>query len=188
MTGRLVPALLWLLAVLFVAAVVHIGSVLILPTVGPRDAFTSIAAGRPLGVPQTLRHVQPGQDGPPFRDPAAATAICRYDLSAGPMRVSAQIDVADFLAISFHSRFGVAFYALTDRSSNDRRLDILLLSPAQLESAEAADPDNEPVRDVRVTSPTDDGFVEFDVLPGIGGYPAAERALTSVSCKVEARL
>ena len=188
MSERVVPALLWLLAVLLIAALVHIGSVLILPAVGPRDAFTSIAAGRPLGVPQTLRRVMPGEDGPPFRDPAVATAICRYDLSAGPMRVSASIDVADFLAISFHSRFGVAFYALTDRASNDRRLDILLLSPAQLESAEAADPEDEPVRDVRVTSPTEDGFVQFDVLPGVGGYPAAERALKSVSCKVEARL
>ena len=184
--SRIVPALLWTLAVLFVAILVHLGSVLILPHVAPRDAFTRLAAGRKAGVVAVLPRAAPeGGDGP-FRDPALASAICRYDLSAGTLRVTAAADGGDFIAVSLHSRLGVPFYALTDRSSNEGRIEIVLMSSAQLEDAESADQDGEPVRDVRVTSPTQEGFVQFDVLPRIGGYAAAELALKSVSCKIEA--
>lgn len=185
MTDRIVPALLWLLAVLFIAGVVHIVSILILPQVAPDDAYMRIAAAREVGVVAILPRPASHQNTVPFRDPAVASAICRYDLREGPVRVGTALGDSSFVAMSFHSRSGLPFYGLTDRSGNDGRLDVLLMSSNQLEKMEAADGEDEPVRDVRVTSPTDEGFVEFDVLPRVGGYPAAEKALGSVTCKIE---
>lgn len=186
MTGeRLVPALLWGLVVLFVAAIVHIASILVLPRVAPNDAFSRVAAASPAGAIQLLPKAASRQNAVPFRDPAVASAICRYDLEQGPMRVSAAVSDLAFLTVSFHSRYGLPFYALNDRASNGGKIELVLLSPAQLEKAEAGDSEDDPVRDVRVAAPTAQGFVEFDSLARIGGYPAAEQALRSVGCTIQ---
>ncbi len=179
------PLLLWSLGVLFIAALVHITSILILPRVAPHDAFARVAALGPPGAVQVLPRAASRQNTIPFRDPALASAICRYDLQQGPIRVGAVVTDSAFVSVSFHNRFGLPFYGLNDRASNDGKIDVLLMSAAQLEQAEAADSEDDPIRDVRVTSPTTDGFVQFDVLPRVGGYVAGEQALKSVSCKVE---
>ena len=100
------------------------------------------------------------------------------------MRVTASTQSGDFLAVSFHSRSGLPFYALTDRANVDGKIDVLLMTSAQLKQVEAADGE-EPARDVRIVAPETEGFVEFDVVPRIGGAAAAERALRSVGCKIE---
>ena len=182
---RVVPALLWALAILFIGAIVHIVSILILPWVAPNDAFARVAGASVPGTVQLLPRAVSRQNSVPFRDPALATAICRYDLQRGPMRIGAVVDGSAFVSVSFHSRFGLPFYGLNDRASNDGKIDVLLMSASQLEKAEAGDSEDDPVRDVRVTSPTTEGFVQFDILPRVGGYPAAEQALKSVSCQIE---
>lgn len=180
-----VPAFLWGLGVVFVAGIVHIASILILPWVAPHDAFARVASAAPVNAVQVLPRPTSHQNPVPFRDPALATAVCRYDLRQGPVRIAALVNDSAFLAVSFHGRFGLPFYGLNDRASNDGKIEVLLLSASQLEKLEAADSEDDPVRDVRVTSPTLEGFVQFDVLPRVGGYPAAEQALKSVSCHVE---
>lgn len=184
-TEPVVPALLWGLAILFVGAVVHIVSILILPRTATRDAFAQVAQAAAPNRMQTLPKPRPGQDALAFRDPALASAVCRYDLEDGPLRVDAAVADAAFVSVSFHSRFGVPFYALNDRASNEGKIEVLLMSPSQLEKAEAADSEDGPVREVRVTSPTTEGFVLFDVMARVGGYAASEQALKSVGCKVE---
>lgn len=187
---RIVPSLLWGLAILLVGGIVHIVSILIIPRIAPNDAFARVAAKVEPGTVQILPRAISRQNTLPFRDPALASAVCRYDLAQGPLRVSAAVGDSAFVSVSFHSRFGLPFYGLNDRASNDGKLDILLLSAAQLDNAEAADSEDSTIRDrdVRVTSPTMEGFVVFDVLPRVGGYAAGEQALRSVSCKVERSL
>ena len=185
MIDRAPPAVLWLLAVLFVGGIVHIASILILPRIAPDDAFMRLAAAREAGALAVLPRATSHQNTVPFRDPAMASAICRYDLGKGPMRISTASSDSSSVAISLHSRFGLPFYGLTDRSAIGGKLAVLLMTPEQREKAEAADSEDEPLRDVRVTSPTTEGFVEFDVLPRVGGYAAAEKALGSATCAVE---
>ena len=121
----------------------------------------------------------------PGRDPSLATAICRYDLGRGPLRVSAAVGSARFMALSIHSRTGLAFYGLNDRAGNDGKLDLVLMTPAQLDRAVAADVEDAPVRDVRVVAPEDEGFITLDALSRIDGYAESEEDLASMSCKVE---
>ncbi len=185
LSERAVGIGLALLASAFVAALVHIASLLILPRVAPDDAFARLAAPLPPGTLRVLPGVASPASPVPFRDPLLATAICRYDLAAGPLRVLAPLANGSFVAVSFHTRTGKAFYALTDRAANEGRIDVVLVTEAQREQAEAADEDGEPARAIRVTAPETEGFVQFDVLSRVGGLEAADRELRSMSCEVE---
>ena len=183
-TGSL-AATLGAAAILMVAAAVHIVSIVLLPLVAPEDAFARIAAFAPAASVRVLPRASMPGDPLPGRDPSLATAICRYDLERGPLRVSAAVGSARFMALAIHSRTGLAFYGLNDRAGNDGKLDLVLMTPAQLDRAVAADVEDAPVRDVRVVAPENEGFVTLDVLSRTGGYANSEQDLASMSCKVE---
>lgn len=176
---------LTLLATLMVGAAVHIVSLLIVPYVAPDDAYARVAGFAPEGTLRALPRASSPGDPLPARDPAVASGLCRYDLGGGPLRVSVGLGDDAFVAVSLHSRSGVAFYALDDRSADDGRLDLVVMTPDQLAAAALADTRDQPVRDVRVVAPERQGFVGFDVLPRIGGYDQAQRALASMGCRVE---
>jgi uncharacterized membrane protein len=193
MSGRGLAGALTLAGIAMVAGIVHILSLLVMPRVAPDDAFARIVAFAPAGVvtilPRAAAPTAAGRSGVgdsiPSRDPSVATAVCRYDLGVGPMRVVAVLGSEAFLALSLHSRSGVDFYGLNDRAGNDGRLELVVMTAAQLDAARSRDSEDSPVRDVRVVAPESRGFVTFDVLPRVGGYAEAERDLGSVSCKVE---
>lgn len=185
MRMALLPAVLWGVATLMVAGIVHIASILILPHVAPDTAYARLGAIARLNAVSLLPKPAASQDPLPFRDPTLATAVCRYDLAGGGLRVGIAIGDASIVAMSFHSAKGVPFYALTDRSQNEGRIDLWLVTPEQLEKLEAADGEDDPVHDVRVTAPDPQGFVEFDVLPRVGGSKAAAQVLSSASCRLE---
>ena len=185
MSQRGIVAALTLLAILLVAGVVHIASLLIVPLVAPDDAYARLAQAVPEGTVSVLpRGGSPGA-ALPDRDPSLATAVCRYDLDRGPVRVAAALGGEAFVALTLHARSGVAFYGLNDRAANDGRLELVVMTARQLDDAQARDAADAPVRDVRVVAPQRQGFVMFDVLPRIGGDAEARRALSSMSCRVE---
>lgn len=185
MSDRGITAALMLLAILMVAGIVHIVSLLLVPMVAPDDAYARIAAVVPEGGVRSLPRAASAGDPLPDRDPALATAVCRYDLGAGPLRVSAALGDEGFVAVTLHARSGLAFYGLTDRAGNAGKLDLVVMTPEQRDEAAARDSADAPVRDVRVVAPEGRGFVSFDVLPRVGGYARAERDLASMSCRVE---
>lgn len=184
MSQRGLAAGLILAAILMVAGIVHIASLLLVPVVAPADAYARLSALAPEGTVRVLPRASAG-DPLPSRDPSVATAICRYDLDRGPLRVSAALVDGAYVALSLHGRTGVAFYGLDDRAANDGRLDIVVMTSDQLEAARAREVADQPVRDVRVVAPQLQGFVSFDVLSRIGGYARAERDLASMRCRLE---
>jgi uncharacterized membrane protein len=185
MNQREIVAATTLLAVVFVAGIVHIASLLLVPRVAPADAFARLAAVAPEGSVSVLPRGGSPEAVLPDRDPSMATAVCRYDLDRGPLRVSATLDDEAFVALTLHARSGVAFYGLNDRAGNDGKLELVVMTAGQLDEAQSKDAPDAPVRDVRVVAPQRQGFVMFDVLPRIGGQAEARRALSSTSCRVE---
>lgn len=185
MSQRSLAAALTLVAILMVAGVVHIASLLLLPRVAPEDAYARVTAFAPGdGVRVLPRAGRPG-DPLPGRDPSVATAVCRYDLARGPLRVSAAVEGQGFVALSLHSRSGIAFYGLDDRAETGGRLEFVLLTADQRDAAEARDSAEGTARGVRVVAPEARGFILFDVLPRLGSYDEAERGLASMRCGVE---
>lgn len=178
-------ALLTALAVLMAGGIVHLASLLVAPEVAPDDAYRRLSRFAADGAVQPLPRAASAGDPLPARDPEVASAVCLYDLGRGPLRVSAAVGDAAFLSVSLHARSGAAFYGLTDRSGLDGRLDLVVMTGEQLEGAIARDSPDVPLRDVRVVAPETRGFVSFDVMARVGGYPEAARGLTSMACDVE---
>ena len=152
-------SLVWLLAVLLVAGIVHISSVLLLPQVAARNSFVRLS---PLAPPQGFRILPtpaPADESLPFTDPGVTLAICRFDLGASPWRIRVGIDSEALTSLSFHSRRGDVFHTLTDRAALRGRLDVVLGTAAQIEAAEATDTEDAPVKEVRLASPSQTGLV-----------------------------
>jgi uncharacterized membrane protein len=169
-----------------VAALVHIVAILIIPLYATRDAFARLSELGPANATIVLPQPGPQQRLIPYGDPAVASAFCRFDLSAGPLRVKAPADPSGFVSLSFHTRRGSIFYALTDKAATHGALEALVVTEEQLRALEAKDDEDTPVQDLRIVSATSAGFVLMRSLseePSL--YPRAEGAVKSLSCASE---
>jgi uncharacterized membrane protein len=147
-----------------VAGLTHLIALLIVPAVAEHDAFARIETLAPPFKTVALPEASPKQRAFPYSDPAVAAAVCRYDLSGGPVRARAPLGRPGFSSLSFHSRRGVVFYALTDRAANKGRMDALIVTPEQLRKLVAHDDEDNPSDDLRIVSPGTEGFVMTRVL------------------------
>ena len=68
----------------------------------------------------------------PFMDPAFASAVCRYDLSEGPLKLTVPVSPA-YTSVSFYTRYDVAYYAINDRAAGRRVIELDLMTAAQHE-------------------------------------------------------
>ncbi|HEY8214780.1 MAG TPA: DUF1254 domain-containing protein [Methylocystis sp.] len=186
---RYLDLLPWLLATLLVAGIVHIVSVLLMPTVAPRDALARLAsyvksAGPSEGLVM-LPPMAPGAETLPFEDPAFAEAVCVYDLAKGPLRVKTSVDGEDFLGLSFHANAGRIFHSMTDRSAIKGKIDIVIGDARQIDAMQSADEgDAPPPQEVRLTAPTKRGFV---LIRSLAKRPSdqerARNRLSAISCQ-----
>jgi uncharacterized membrane protein len=188
MRGRawFVEAMFYLVATLVLAALVHFATILILPLVAERDAYSRLAAMGPVGATIALPPAGPAERELSQQDPAVASAFCRFDLTNGPTRVRAPIGRAGFVSLSFHSRRGAVFYALTDRAATHGRMEAVIVTAAQLRALVAQDDEDDPSEDLRIVSPTLDGFVltrAFSELPSL--YPQAAAQAATLACAPE---
>lgn len=176
---------------LVLAGIVHIVAVLAIPRLAETDAVSRARTSENLDHPQAIYAVATG-DTPapqeawlPIPDPAVAVGVCAFDLSDGPMRVSARTG-ALALSLAAHGRQG-AFYAVTDQAAVRGALDLVILTRAQYDQALADDDENEPSRDVRIVAPEGRGFVVVRVIAGLPSQrEAANAAVRAVSCTTDA--
>ena len=167
------------------AALVHLVVVLLVPLVATRDAFARLA---PLGAPNEtslLPRADPREKLLPYADPAVAMAICRYDLGSGPIRVSAPAGRA-FASISFHTRRGLVFYALTDKAATHGVIDAVVATPEDVRAIAASEDQEDPSHDLRVAAPEREGYAlirVFSELPSL--YPEAQAQAKQLICKPE---
>ncbi|HLN07535.1 MAG TPA: DUF1254 domain-containing protein, partial [Xanthobacteraceae bacterium] len=73
--------LLWLLGGLVLGGIVHLATILLLPSGATRDAYSRLSELARVNLVVPIP--EPGPEGAalPFMDPAFAVAVCRYDLS-----------------------------------------------------------------------------------------------------------
>ena len=64
-----------------------------------------------------------------------------------------------FASLSFHSRRGAVFYALGDKAATHGKMEALIVTAAQLRALVAQDDEDNPNEDLRIVSPTAQGFV-----------------------------
>lgn len=181
---RIIAAALWALALLFVAAIVHLATILAMPRLSPADAWSRLEALAPEGTLHVLDRVEPGREALRLNDPATLVGVCRYDLAEGPLRLRAPVTGEGLLTFSFRARDNLAFYAMTDRAAFRGVIDLLVVNAAQLADLEESDEDSP--QELRLVSPTAKGYVYIRSLaPSPGRAAEAEARLRAVQCAVE---
>ena len=183
---RLSEAGYYLAAILILAALTHFVVILAIPLVAERDAYARVAELGPSPTTYSLPPATPSERRFAFADPAVASAVCRFDLSRGPFRVRAPLGRAGFASLSFHSRRGAVFYALTDRAAAHGKMEAVIATPDQLRALIAQDDEDDPSEDLRIVSPTPEGFVVarvFSESPDL--TPAADAEAGTLACFVD---
>lgn len=166
------------------AALVHLVSVLAVPYFATNDAYGRLAAAGQTNRFALLPRGAAGDTILPFEDPRSFVGACVYDLSGGPVRVQADFTGGDGLVIVlFHDRRGATFYGLNDRGGLRGKLDALVVTGPQLVGIEAATPDDEPVQELRLLSPSSTGYViARSLILDSSDVEPARRRLSSVTC------
>lgn len=173
---------LWLLGGLLLGGIVHLATVLLLPRTATQDAYTRLSTAAPANGIVALPAPTPDDAALPFMDPAFATAVCRYDLGAGPLKLRVPVSQA-YTSVSFYTRNGIAYYAINDRAAGRRIIELDLMTTQQ--RAELPDDEEVTAADrLIVESPTPTGLIlvrAFGPEPGL--MPMALRALAAAQCR-----
>jgi uncharacterized membrane protein len=164
--------------------IIHLASVLALPAIATKDAYSRLSPTTSLNAVSMLPPVSPDSSPIPYLDPSFAVAVCRYNLSTGPLKLTLPVSQA-YTSVSFYTRNEVAYYAINDRSAGRRVIELTLMTAEQ----HAQVPDDEDVTAADrliIDSPTVTGLILLKALaPEPGLMPQARAALARASCAVQ---
>jgi len=162
--------------------VVHLVSVLALPRIATQDAYSRLTPMTKLNGVSQLPLADPQTSPMPFMDPAFALAICRYDLSSGPIKLTVPVSQA-YTSVSFYTRNEIAYYAINDRSAGRKVIELDLMTEAQHSEL----PEDEEVTAADrliVESPSNTGLILVRALAAEPGLmPAARATLNGTTCR-----
>ena len=166
----------WMLLILggvLLGGIVHLATVIILPRTATQDAYARLTPIAPVNTVVALPAPTPEKAVMPFMDPAFASAVCRYDLSQGPLKLTVPVSPA-YTSVSFYTRNDVAYYAINDRAAGRRVIELDLMT------SRAARPGARGRRDHRCR-PADRGIADThrahrDPGDGAGAGPDARGA------------
>ena len=175
---------LWILGALLLGGIVHLSTVLAMPEAATQDAYSRLAPLTPANAVVSLAAPSAQDATMPFMDPAFAVAVCRYDLSAGALKLSAPLSQA-YTSVTFYTRNSVAYYAINDRAAGRRAIELDLMTEEQ----RAQVPEEEDVTAADrliIESPTRRGLIVLRALaPEPGLMTMARRALAGAQCRIE---
>ncbi len=177
----MIRLLLWLLGGVLLGGIVHLATVLMLPGMATQDAYSRLTPIAPVNAVTAVPPPAADKAVMPYMDPAFAIAVCRYDLSDGPLKFSVPVSLA-YTSVSFYTRFDVAYYAINDRAAGRRVIELELMTADQRgelpgdEEITAADR-------LIVESPTNTGLIVIKALaPEPGLLSAARNAVAAAQC------
>jgi uncharacterized membrane protein len=169
---------------ILLGGVVHLVSVLALPRIASQDAYSRLMAMTRVNAVTPLPPADPGVSPMPFMDPAFAVAICRYDLSAGSIKLTVPVSQA-YTSVSFYTRSDVAYYAINDRSAGRKVIELNLMTEAQ--HAELPEEEDVTAADrLIIDSPSATGLIVLKALaPEPGMMEQVEASLAAATCRLQ---
>ena len=180
----MIRVLFAIIAGVLLGGVVHLVSVLALPRIATQDAYSRLTPMTKLNAVTQLPAAEPGNNLMPYLDPAFAVAICRYDLSSGPIKLSVPVSQA-YTSVSFYTRNELAYYAINDRSAGKKVIELDLMTEAQ-HNALPEDEDITAADRLIIDSPSVTGLIVLKALaPEPGLMPQAQASLAASSCRVQ---
>lgn len=173
---------LYIVLGLVLAGLIHIVAVLTLPSLAPRNAQARLAALGPANTIIVLPAAAPGKQVMPMMAPDVRYAFCRFDLTNGPVRLSATI-ADDLWLFGLYTPEGDNFYAVAGADLKKRDVQFVIVSPDQ--TVEEAGVDSPETSDeiLVVNSPVTEGIAMIRApLKGPSRAARAEEALKATSC------
>lgn len=175
----------WIAAGLVLGAIVHFATVLALPATATRTSFARLAAFTEVNKVALLPQPSPNDAILPLMDPAFATAVCRYDLTAGALKVRMPVMPA-YGSMTFYTRGGIAYYAINDRGAGRRMVELELMTPEQ-RSALELDEDETAADRLIIQAATPTGLIAFRAFaPEPSNMPVVRGALNASECALQA--
>jgi uncharacterized membrane protein len=174
---------LLLLGGVLLGGIVHLATILWLPRTATQDAYARLTpAATQINKMVPLPPASPQNAAVPFMDPAFAVAVCRYDLSRGPIKFTAPVSPA-YTSVSFYTRNGVAYYAINDRAAGRRIIELSLMTSEQREQLPAEE-DVTAADRLIVESPTTVGLIVLRALaPEPAMMPIVSNAVAAAQCR-----
>ena len=173
--------LLLMLGGLILGGIVHLVTMLILPQTATQDAYARLAPAADVNKMTPVPPPTPQNATIPFTDPAFAAAVCRYDLSDGPIKFTAPVSIA-YTSVSFYTRNGVAYYAINDRAAGRRVIELVLMTTQQREQL-PEDEDVTAADRLIVESPSTVGLIMLRALaPEPGMMPFVRTSVAAAKC------
>jgi uncharacterized membrane protein len=175
---------MWILGAVLLGGIVHLSTVLAMPQAATQDAYSRLLPLAPVNTMVQLNAPTAADAVMPFMDPAFATAVCRYDLGAGSLKLSTPVSQA-YTSVTFYTRKSVAYYAINDRAAGRRTIDLYLMTPEQ--HAEVPEEEDVTAADrLIIESPSNSGLIVLRALaPEPGLMRMARRALAGATCAVQ---
>lgn len=165
----------WGLATAILATIVHISVVMFAPMldIGKRMAQFEAVAGL-----NALRKL-PAADSEEFLvvepSPDVSYAFCRFDLSSGPVRISAPIPET-YWSASIYANTGENVYTINDAQTGLRKLELLIV--------ESAGEDDEREDAIVYESPSKTGLVIIrGFVPDRSQKAMIDRMLSTAECR-----
>jgi uncharacterized membrane protein len=173
--------LLLLLGGVLLGGIVHLATIFMLPRTATQDAYARLKPIAPVNQVATLPVPTPENAVMPFMDPSFAEAVCRYDLSAGPLKLTVPVSTA-YTSVSFYTDSDVAYYAINDRAAGRRAIELDLMTSEQ----RAEMPEDEEITAADrliVESPTPTGLIAIRALaPEPALRPMAQAIIAAARC------
>ena len=165
--------------------IVHLATVIILPRTATQDAYARLARIAQVNTVTPLPMPTPENATMPFMDPAFASAVCPYELSQGPLKLTVPVSLA-YTSISFYTRYDVAYYAINDRAAGRRVIELDLMTVDQ-HNQMPEDEDVTAADRLIVDSPTLTGLIAIRALaPEAGLLPMAQNTIAGAQCRRKA--
>jgi uncharacterized membrane protein len=164
------------------AGIVHGVALLAIPNFSKRDAWTRL---RPISDQYDVIRVGANTVGGPVvgaADPSFLAAVCRFELTDGPVRVMAPGKVP-FWSASVYGRDGANLFSLTDRSATDGLLDLVILRPEQMIETRK-NPRDDFEKSIHIELPLREAIALLRVfVPDSSWKATVEAFLAKASCK-----
>ena len=175
------------LIVALVAGLTHFIAILILPDLASKDAYSVLSTRSVPNRMVLLPQPDVGDVAIPFRDPAAISGVCFFDVTTTPVRIRLTTEEGRLLTLSFRTPEGKIFYSMTDRAALHDKIDILLVNDAQLKIVEDNDDEDAGLpTELRLKAPSTKGLIVATALIGRPGEADAVKAhIETITCAPE---
>ena len=157
--------LTWGLATLILALIVHFSSVLAIPFLSENDAWRRLASKIKNNQMQVIKTVEESNQLWAFHAPDTKYAICRFDLSQGPVQVDFQL-LRGYWSVAIYDDESRNFYAADGYDLLRSSMSLILLGPDHAHEGEAALPISVPTEQglLVIRAPVDHHLMEDSVI------------------------